>query len=80
MYCNYCGKVIQDDAVVCAYCGIRVGSSLARKRLMRPRNGRKGSRGFLLSNSPTLDRTGARAAGCKGSRRLRCTRHRKASG
>ena len=41
MYCNYCGKVIQDDAVVCAYCGIRVGSSLARRRLMRPRNGRK---------------------------------------
>lgn len=21
MYCNYCGKVIQDDANVCAYCG-----------------------------------------------------------
>jgi phage shock protein C len=41
MYCNYCGKVIQDDAAVCAYCGIRVGSSLARKKLMRPRNGRK---------------------------------------
>ena len=41
MYCNYCGKLIQDDANVCAYCGIRVGSVLARKRLMRPRNGRK---------------------------------------
>ena len=41
MYCNYCGKVIQDDAAVCAYCGIRVGASLARKRLMRPRQGRK---------------------------------------
>jgi phage shock protein C len=41
MYCNYCGKVIQDDASVCAYCGIRVGASLARKKLMRPRQGRK---------------------------------------
>src|SRR5512142_1111198 len=41
MYCNQCGKVIQDDAAVCAYCGVRVGSSLARRRLMRPRVGRK---------------------------------------
>ena len=41
MYCNYCGKVIQDDANVCAYCGIRVGASVARKRLVRPRQGRK---------------------------------------
>jgi phage shock protein C len=41
MYCNYCGKVIQDDAAVCAYCGIRVGASLARKKLIRPRAGRK---------------------------------------
>jgi phage shock protein C len=41
MYCNYCGKVIQDDAAVCAYCGIRVGASLARRQLVRPRLGRK---------------------------------------
>jgi phage shock protein C len=41
MYCNYCGKGIQDDANVCAYCGTRVGSVLARKRLMRPRADRK---------------------------------------
>src|SRR5712691_1460963 len=41
MYCNYCGKVIQDDAAVCAYCGIRVGASMARTRLVRPRTGRK---------------------------------------
>ena len=41
MYCNYCGKVIQDDAAVCAYCGIRVGASLARTKLIRPRHGRK---------------------------------------
>ncbi|PYX89061.1 MAG: hypothetical protein DMG68_06365 [Acidobacteria bacterium] len=41
MYCNYCGKVIQDDANVCAYCGIRIGAVAARYRLMRPRVGRK---------------------------------------
>lgn len=33
MYCNYCGKVIQDDANVCAYCGVRVSAVTARKRL-----------------------------------------------
>jgi phage shock protein C len=41
MYCNYCGKVIQDDANVCAYCGVRVGGVAARKRLLRPHAGRK---------------------------------------
>src|SRR5438270_11288614 len=41
MYCNYCGKSIQDDANVCAYCGTRVGGVVARKRLVRPREGRK---------------------------------------
>jgi len=41
MYCNYCGKVIQDDASHCAYCGKRIGGVIGRKRLVRPRAGRK---------------------------------------
>jgi phage shock protein C len=41
MYCNYCGKVIQEDAVHCAYCGKRVGGIVARHRLVRPRANRK---------------------------------------
>src|ERR1700679_1587135 len=54
MYCNYCGKVIQDDAAVCAYCGIRVGASVARKRLVRPRQGRK-SAGVCLGFAEYFD-------------------------
>src|ERR1700724_2167846 len=41
MYCNYCGKVIQDNASLCAYCGKRVAGTIARERLVRPRQGRK---------------------------------------
>ena len=42
MYCNHCGKVIQDDANVCAYCGRGVGASYApRKQLLRSRRNRK---------------------------------------
>ncbi|PYX95713.1 MAG: hypothetical protein DMG71_08390, partial [Acidobacteria bacterium] len=42
MYCNYCGKSIQDDANVCAYCGRRIGvCAPPRKRLVRSRTNRK---------------------------------------
>jgi phage shock protein C len=41
MYCNYCGKVIQEDAHLCAYCGTRVAGVVARQRLVRPRANRK---------------------------------------
>jgi phage shock protein C len=40
MYCNYCGKQIQDDARLCAYCGRQVGYGAAPlKKLIRPAKG-----------------------------------------
>jgi phage shock protein C len=41
MYCNYCGKIIPEDANLCAYCGKRIAGVVARKRLQRKRQGRK---------------------------------------
>jgi len=41
MYCNYCGKVIPDDANLCAYCGKRVAGVIGRERLVRSRYHRK---------------------------------------
>jgi len=41
MYCNACGKKIPDDANLCAYCGRSVVTMRRKKRLMRPRVGRK---------------------------------------
>jgi phage shock protein C len=41
MYCNYCGKQIQDDARYCAYCGRRAADGSAPRPLVRVREGRK---------------------------------------
>lgn len=41
MYCNYCGKLIQEDANVCAYCGKLVAATVLRRKMVRPRAGRK---------------------------------------
>jgi phage shock protein C len=40
MYCNHCGKQIQDDANLCAYCGRQVGYvPTPPQKMMRPPKG-----------------------------------------
>lgn len=41
MFCNFCGRQIQEDASFCAYCGRGVGYSVPRRALYRPTEGRK---------------------------------------
>jgi len=41
MYCNFCGRQIQDDAVICAYCARPVGYAMPKRHLYRPTDGRK---------------------------------------
>lgn len=58
MYCNFCGKQMQDDALHCAYCGRRVGLRISQRKLERPREGRKvGGVCAALANYLELDVT-----------------------
>jgi len=41
MFCNHCGKASPDDARLCAYCGAALTGSVAERRLVRPRGGRR---------------------------------------
>ena len=41
MYCNFCGREIQDDAAVCAYCARPVAYAATKRHLYRPTEGRK---------------------------------------
>jgi phage shock protein PspC (stress-responsive transcriptional regulator) len=61
MFCNYCGKNIQDDARVCAYCGRLVLGSAIPRRLERSIYDRKiggvaGGMAKYWSTDPTLVR------------------------
>jgi phage shock protein C len=61
MFCNFCGKNIQDDARVCAYCGRIVVGYCHPKRLERSRSDRKiggvaGGMARYWSSDPTLVR------------------------
>jgi phage shock protein C len=61
MFCNYCGKAIQDDARLCAYCGRLVQGIAQPKRLERSRYDRKiggvaGGMAKYWSSDPTLVR------------------------
>ena len=41
MYCNHCGKANPDDARLCAYCGSSLVGGDVKRRLVRPREGRR---------------------------------------
>jgi phage shock protein C len=61
MFCNFCGKNIQDDARLCAYCGRLVIGMTAPKRLERSRTDRKiagvaGGMARYWATDPTLVR------------------------
>ncbi len=81
MYCNRCGKMIPDDAAHCAYCGKQLTGVVTRRRLVRPRTGRKLA-GVCLGFAEYFDldvtNTGSRGLGVMRSfwimrrDRLRC--------
>src|SRR4051794_12265872 len=61
MFCNFCGKSIQDDARLCAYCGRLVQGFAHPKRLERSRTDRKiggvaGGMAKYWATDPTLVR------------------------
>lgn len=61
MFCNFCGKNIQDDARLCAYCGRLVLGFCHPKRLERSRLDRKiagvaGGMAKYWGSDPTLVR------------------------
>ena len=41
MYCNNCGRMLEERAVHCSFCGKGVAVVVARRKLVRPREGRK---------------------------------------
>ena len=41
MYCNFCGRTMPEDALYCSACGRQLGTRVARRPLLRAREGRK---------------------------------------